>query len=524
MIVSTRSIVEKENCEASHLLIHHDSTFQIEVEDKENSLSTLNEDCLLQIFNELDLMELCRMVDVCKTFKKIAMLSFSSRFKFLRYPKSLHYPDEKSQMRRVLCKFGHLIESLYVVDLLPPAELNVISKYCTGTLKALYLELYVPLICGQVQPLFGSLETLSLQYRNSKGNAQALFKDCPKLKVLEVRYIAFTYHTLPEFVQSYPNLESIIFLVDSDEIISSLLRLNLQIKRLEMLGYHADKTICGVASKMDHLEHLILRGFSSVNSMKGLSELKSLKVLELSEASQIDSVVDVMKDYPLDCLKLDIIDLSFRSDFKMKFLRKLELYAIQIPFEKLFTNLDEQFPSLEELELWFSHSQNLQLFTIDDIKSLIGSSKTLSLLAIDTKQAIDYDQGAYDSLLETVRKRSDAKMLTITICSKNAEREPIVSDQLRMKFTSNCCNEACCRPFKSIRLTNREGYIHMIRMFGTHPPGCACGTANINTGTSFQRIVKMFVSFDLQTWLKVAAVFVTVVMLIIKLIYVLLKK
>lgn len=64
----------------------------------------------------------------------------------------------------------------------------------------------------------------------------------------------------------------------------------------------------------------------------------------------------------------------------------------------------------------------------------------------------------------------------------------------------------------------------MIRMFGTHPPGCACGTANINTGTSFQRIVKMFVSFDLQTWLKVAAVFVTVVMLIIKLIYVLLKK
>lgn len=137
--------------------------------DRKGTVSILNDFCLLQILNMLDINDLCNVVNLNKQFKRVSMMSFSGRYETFYYPDHFkkywaHSISYKFQMRRVLCNFGHLIKLLKLKDFdrvgvfsgprFYPIEMDIISKYCAGTLKELKLKIFRSLSCDSAKPLY----------------------------------------------------------------------------------------------------------------------------------------------------------------------------------------------------------------------------------------------------------------------------------------------------------------------------------------------------------------------------------
>lgn len=393
-----------------------------------DSDSILNDFCLLQIFNQLNINDLCCMVNVSKQFKRISMMSFGTRYKSLDYPNDL-LPSKKtkSKMRRVLCNFGHLIQSLQLTGgrerEFYPIEMDVISKHCAGTLKEFTLKRFDSLDCGLAKPLFALLNILKIKCRDFEGDADGLFKGCVNLKILEITNEPFT-EFFSGFVQKFPKLEdlSIHTFPSNFEAITNLLQLNPQIKKLQIFDHNANRSICPLASKMENLEQLSLRcGLDTYDNIDELGKLKSLKVLELHcLAFEFIPAIEAMQNIALE--RLTWFDCPTNIEFmnsilKLKTLKYLTLRTISRPFDNFLTKLAEELPLLTELELGFEHLAEC-LFSIEGLTTLIDRSSKLRVIAIKTNYSNVFNQKFYDSMLRVVRKWSHSKRLEIKIEGK----------------------------------------------------------------------------------------------------------
>lgn len=104
----------------------------------------LDETCLFEIFNHLDLDELCIMAEVCTELKFAAQKYFDIMYTAVNL--AWLAPDNESgkftiaQAERLLQHFGHLISTIIVnTDLLEETEckeklLALIQKHCDGIL------------------------------------------------------------------------------------------------------------------------------------------------------------------------------------------------------------------------------------------------------------------------------------------------------------------------------------------------------------------------------------------------------
>lgn len=426
-------------------------------EEQIGSTDTLNDFCWLQIFDKLSLTDLCNVANVNKQFKKVAMMSFSGRYAVFYYPYDLiESKSYQSQMRRVLCNFGHLIKSLRLKDSYcsGPIEMNVISKYCAGTLLKLTLKLVLDLDCDSAMPLFESLIVLKIDcYGCFNGNAIALFKECKKLRIFKIVEVPST-EVVSEIVQHYPNLKE-LYIHDIKlnlRTMFAILKLNPQIKKLDTFNDKATKAICLIANKLEKLEELILRYElnefdSSYAYLHEIGKLKSLKVLELQRMKdKFVPAIDALKNVPLERLKwfncpsnLQFID----NILKLKTLKSLTLSPIPSHFDVWLTKLARQLPLLENLELVFIYGKDA-FFTTDGLKSLIGTSLKLNSLSIHTHHSHLFNQQFYDSLLKVIRKRSNTKMFTLTIEGSASKSLQMQSNLLHLEYVREECKYYYC--------------------------------------------------------------------------------
>lgn len=315
----------------------------------------LNDFCLLQIFNRLDINDLCNVVNVSKQFRRVSMMAFSERYKTFCYPESLclgitmalHRP----RMRRVLCNFGHLIQSLKIKDFDPagvfigirfyPIEMDAISKYCAGTLEELNLNIFVKFDCDLAKPTLTSLKSLTIYCSGFfEGDAIGLFSGCNELKTLRLRRISCPYMPSMACVvaQRYPKLEQLHiddYLLNA-ETFYALLKSNLQLKKLNIFVQTASKSICAVAIELENLEELVLNGVESdYDNVSAFGNLKSLKVLELHNIDDgFVPALNAMGDVPLerfrwfDCPSNVEFTKSIKKMKTQKFIAGNDLFTI----------------------------------------------------------------------------------------------------------------------------------------------------------------------------------------------------
>lgn len=102
----------------------------------------LNDDCILQIFQRVRLIDLCSAADVCVRFKDLAKSVFSKQYKQLNITRDLGSDRHIASLAR---NFGSSFNSVtfdkcYIIS---DKAINLLSKYCTESLQTMHFH-FVP--------------------------------------------------------------------------------------------------------------------------------------------------------------------------------------------------------------------------------------------------------------------------------------------------------------------------------------------------------------------------------------------
>lgn len=435
------------------------------------AINRLNDFALLQIFNQLDITDLCSAADVNQQFKRVSKMSFAGRYATFFYMQHLKRFISHStvsfaaQMRRTLCKFGDVIESMTLKDFdgswkkFYPIESEAISRYCAGTMDELNFELRDNLKCDDwSRPLISSLRTLTIQCTGLVGDVGLFFSECHNLNTLRLLNVPYT----SEVAQTYCKLEELYvddYAMLTAKTTAALLQMNPQIKRLHMPDHNANETIYAVAPIMYRLEKLVLRNIRKrddyYENVTELARLKSLRQFELHNvAPDFVAAIEAMENISIDQLKWFECpsDLHFmRQIYKLKTLKILTLTGISLPFDDCLRRLGEQLPSLSELELGFKHQVD-PIFSIGCLIKFVQRSTNLNALIIRTIQSKLFNQQFYDQLLGVIdsRERSTSnsrKTFKLTIYCRGVTSLQMQSNSFQIKFIEGeYCSCSHCDP------------------------------------------------------------------------------
>ncbi|XP_055313523.1 uncharacterized protein LOC129574906 [Sitodiplosis mosellana] len=318
-----------------HLVTEHNvSTERKRKRKGQLKFMDLNDDCLLAVFGNMNVIELCDVAETCKRTQALAQYHFHLKQRRLDLV-SLAGHNPKLALR-LLRNFGGHASSLNMArDLFPHKKeaasrklLSLIAKYCrANVLTQLSLSQFsIALVSMKdLKELFGSLEMLKLENTTIKGCTLGPFKG--NLKVLKLKdsdfcdsaYPVPVYKPLITFINTKKVLQCLSICsstrsvpsricqaigelkdlkeLELDEqglgdcektfrqICRHLLELNhLKVLKLNCHGYSVQYLVEGLTANNVAIEHLSLkdgRFDEGFNVATAISKLESIKILKL---------------------------------------------------------------------------------------------------------------------------------------------------------------------------------------------------------------------------------------------------
>lgn len=395
-----------------------------------HSLLRLNDECLRKLFVHLDVETLCEMANVCKRFRKIAEQIFAQEHKEFVIK---GFDCKISTLRRVLCKFGHLMTSIdafeahfatHTFDAAP------IAKYCPTNLEKLSLQ-NAKIDCALFKPLFSRLKELNVNACDFNGNATDLFKSCSKL---ENMYFESNEHSCNFVAQKYPKLARLIF--DSNfcsaTAFYALLPLNPQLKQLHIMTMADDTYISYAVEYTKNLERLKIQpGFMSstpeIQTRKvflQLAKLKKLKKLSLDAGYEtygklLAPLIDAFVKGKVALDELDVGDFvigskEIKSITKLNTLEVLWLDTVEGATVQDLVSLTTNLPQLKNLRLYFRYRSSAPM-TFDGLMKMVKAAKQLEYLILVGIRNLKIKQKEFAALLKAVQSRGAEKRLLIQI-------------------------------------------------------------------------------------------------------------
>lgn len=392
-------------------------------------------ECIHEIFDRLDILGLCRMADVSKRFRAIAEKTFRKRYNELDY-KDVGY--KRSLLRRVLCKFGHLITSIddgyCILRVKEQIDTYAISVYCTKledlTLRGMIID------CDEMKRLFSRLKSLKLVWCEFLGYKYDLFKNCRKLQVL------YFYHAkYSGFIgKKYPKLVDLQFdtACRDNKTIVKLISRNPQLHRLLIPVEMNDFFISTVVQHASNLECLrfspgimptVKIPTYTEQGLMQLSRLKKLKTLHLNTKNETytKSIAALMNALAEEKVALEVAYLrnfsiypeDVRSFNNLKTITAIVWHEIAACSDDDLISIVRGLPSLNTLMLHFS-CNNRNHFTVYGLISVVKAGKELRYVHLNGVQNFRIDQIVNDKLAEAVKSQwmfRDMKKLFIQICA-----------------------------------------------------------------------------------------------------------
>lgn len=423
--------------------------------NNEVPLLLLDDDCLLKVFEHLELKEFCSMADVCKRLRTITATAFHVKFQQLDF-----FEQNQLLFRRVMRKFGHLITSLNISkSILAPNDVNAIKKYGRN-LDQLSMAM-VKIDCDAFKPIFARLKCLCLENFTFIGNQSQLYSVCTELRELHID--ASKYFDMPKC--SFPKLNSLRFdcrYTWKRQHLWELLRLNPQIGRLHILALADDEVIENVVQYAKNVEELLIAPATTCKQpnrqtrqgLVNLANLKSLKKLSL-EATNNDysESVDVLADafsnkkMAIEYLcfeSFDIARLDLDNILKLKTLRHLVLGSFEEIIDKELILITKELPLLEKLRIDIEFS-DLAVITTAGLIDMISFGKRLSYLGINGVRYIDIDQNTFKALVN-VRENGGFLKIAIIGCPKttyfNVQQQVQFKNRFRLQIDYKAAGNA----------------------------------------------------------------------------------
>lgn len=418
-----------------------------------NHFETMNDDCILEIFERIDLFDLCNAAEVCTQFKRLADQTFSLRFKKISLPPHFgHGGTNIEDYTKLFRHFGSLIEDLSFFCKFEWMDnnqlLNLIGEHCTDKLKRIHFSRFHLHSSASecLKPLFANLQ--ALKFTACVLPPQQLFAVCGKLEKLGILFSAGGSNLLR---QTFPRLRKIRidfpkdlvstaledFLVNHNKIKSCCLRFcNLPFGILPT-----------ISQQLPELEKLKINDLVSqddaffeenvLSCVLALGELKSLKVLEL----HCDGMPIIELTNKLVTEKIPIKEVTLTPHFidsnvvnaigSLNRIEKMCLAQSTIQNADSMVALVKKLPMLRELNLF-----HVDGFDLAALKKLIPHIKHLTKLDIET-ESIQINADDYNCIMDLISgfRENNGFVLALTVPNQNFKVPNAIIEANRKYFT-----------------------------------------------------------------------------------------
>lgn len=434
---------------------------------------SLNDDCLFEIFEYLNVVDLCTVADVCDRLKQSAQVYFSRFIKNLDLRQNMfHRPDFPGWkfliMPDILRNFGAGIEKF------ADRSARKYQKETLALLSSQYDEVLTHLTLSEydmtdevawiIRPLLQRLQTLSINFSFgfSKLLLESLADWAPELRELEFGYVSDSFHVYEAqydgLHRSFSKLEKISFLynhfVRTEDIYEILMR-NPQLKQVEIFRCkHVNHCILPViAEHAPQIEHLMfVEDDSSPINSACFGQFLNLNSLSLSCTNNILSVLREIGLTNMPLRHLRLYDLNLYNDrmadrfadeiSKLTKLEKLDLLLARelnaVHILKICRNLTE----IAEIYLEADFSMNAA-----DLLNLIRNAKKLKMLALfnvnhSSDDGILIDDSVYQQMVDAVQKRNSQTPLQMRLDSDTytSQVTPALATLHKKLLTIECMN------------------------------------------------------------------------------------
>lgn len=346
-----------------------------QMNDKTNlRITDLNEDCLIKIFSSLALMNWCSLAETCRYFEQITQRNFPKVVTVdtlqngLRIASMKYLPSGNQTLqgaKRILKKFGSIVESLTIEGFERPVILNVLLEPIFQGLQRLCLH---NVIVDVNQNIFANLDSLIELNAWSVDNSIAILGSIfPKLERLRCGRIVQIENPFSTFISCHPRLKILHLDMPSSGMLWKVIADSC--KELEELGLWS----CRLPH---HLAHALASEMTI--HFQAMQSLKSLKTLRLWNIS--------------------LGDFQFLLDLTE--LRELHLNHCRLPND--FSQL-ELFTQLKTLDI----VEGFTAISFDVVDDVVGRLITLQELSIAELNLRDFvlDEETFSRIVGIVKER-----------------------------------------------------------------------------------------------------------------------
>lgn len=443
-----------------------ESTKKLNSASIENTITmlALNDDCLLEVFQYLDLLELSAVADVCERFRQSAQDSFArSKKDKLDFYHDIYRPRDTFKKillktSRVLRNFGHFIAKLNVNGNLSILQLPEDQRKLFELFVRYYQEVNAD-DCSSLKEMdlshfdlridfvhaMGPLRLRKLALRSSQIGGTFLsilplwFGELQELRLdgVDVERFEFLHRSFPKLVTFALNWNSDLNIDD----IGKMLQHNPQLKQIE-LGYlpQLENILPSIVEYVPEIETLDLcwYGTDTINreTIKDFAQLRAMRTLKL----QVENSGDRSSRIPLREYIVQVIDAIAEANIPLKHLwwyspcfeldanqfvyaimklKQLETLDLELCGDFTPSHLIEICRDCSELATF--RSNGVFVPTPENIMEIVRYSPKLRLLQMNTypvyieRDDCSIDIDMYKELLKIVKNRSSETHLEIRL-------------------------------------------------------------------------------------------------------------
>lgn len=399
----------------------------------------LNDDCLREIFDYLNVLDLVSVAKVCPRFEAIAQARFSIKhktFDFHELYRAARIELHQHHLEGFLERFGQFIVNLRVsyieiqtID--NDFVLELISKYCKGRLDILKLENFElkGRILKKMRSLFARLQKIYLRGCTFTSPFFRHLGFCNKLKKLKFSdYSECSDCRL--FTFNLPELETISFKNFDGFGLNQMVKFleqNPQLKKVSIVNCESIESsiLPEIARRIPLVEKISFkesRDYSSPHFRKNamhLKQLSSLKKLKIDCADNpVGSVFNEIANakVPLDYLEIRHCSANrqlVNSISNMNTLKTLNLIQIDTMVASHLHEMCYNLPELTRLVVDKCPDLNT-----DGLLKLVRKAKKLQEINL-LRTTTEINDESFKTLLKIIEKRTESHPLKITVPFSN---------------------------------------------------------------------------------------------------------
>lgn len=435
---------------------HQDEFFHNPYESNATKFFDLNDDCVLEVFERLSVLDLCALKWTCKRYFGLADYFFDMAYKTLNFNnwniKSEYSLLTEDDMRIILSTFGTKLESIIVnADSFQPESkvvLQILNEFCGGQPSLRFFKMVKFVIDDETveecDRLWSNLQQLTIDKCYVDDSViEKLLRKCSSLTELEmIRQMNTDGRCL---LYEFPNLQG--FALRSNDnfdpvCMNTFLRKNPQLRTLSLMGcnFVDDEIFEIIADNLVNLEVLYIRVVHVTNkfeaNLENLLRLQQLRKLEFNcGLLPINTfITGLAMTNRIESLGISSAELTpdlCSALCNLKNLKTLKLMSMYDGNVKSLKLIAQQLPRLKELHIIESDFINFHQI----IEFIEHAPRVEKLVVVESSKILPINSEMFVRLAESVQKRIDKLQLCVHLdyFELKTTKENI-SDELRKEY------------------------------------------------------------------------------------------